>query len=420
MHLPLHLLPAAGFESYIEADGPEHGAHRLGQIPPGAVTAGVPEGESGAQPALVADAVTAPLPARGFEQGVGMGGIPVLEGAGRVVPGQPLHRAVGGDGVPLQQLIGQQLAIDGVVDGAAHRHVRGYVVADGVALGILAAGGWNGEDDAAVLHARAHPEPQRRRHRRRQGGGDAHHVELAALGGGIGALLVDEDEHQPLEVVVLPGVIGIFLHHQLLAGQEASQPVGAGAYRLAGVALGIVIPLRHYAERPQHVDEGALGGAQADGHLQRGDHPGGDEVAHVDLATTLGGAVVGEGHILGIERRAVGELKAGLEADEPALAILARADRLGQQVLPAQVGPLLEQRAVQQQVAAVAPAEQRIEALGGFAADGELELGGHGLGGGTLRAGAHRDGQQHGGAKGSDRHQCSRLLLPPGKKSGHH
>ncbi|MNT51701.1 hypothetical protein D3C72_1886820 [compost metagenome] len=87
----------------------------------------------------MANTVTAHLPAGLVEQIVGMGGIAILEGAGRIVPGQPLHRAVGGDGVPFQQLIGQQLAVDGVVDGTAHRHVRGHVIADGITLGILAA-----------------------------------------------------------------------------------------------------------------------------------------------------------------------------------------------------------------------------------------------------------------------------------------
>ncbi|MNR18578.1 hypothetical protein D3C85_1353120 [compost metagenome] len=123
--------------------------------------------------------------------------------------------------------------------------------------------------------------------------------------------------------------------------------------------------------------------------------------------------LVGEGHILGGQRRAVGKLEIRLEADEPALAILARLDRLGQHPLPAQVGILLEQRAVQQQVAAVAPAEQGVEAFGGLGADGELELGGQRLsGGGGLRqgTGTEQQGQQGGGAglTGSDGHSIPR------------
>lgn len=84
MHLPLHLLPAAGLEAHLEADGFEHGAHRFRQIPAGAVATGVPEGKGGAQAALVANAVAAHLPARFVEQGVGMGRIPILESGGLV------------------------------------------------------------------------------------------------------------------------------------------------------------------------------------------------------------------------------------------------------------------------------------------------------------------------------------------------
>ncbi|MNH21570.1 hypothetical protein D3C79_813850 [compost metagenome] len=163
--------------------------------------------------------------------------------------------------MPFQQLVGQQLAIDGVVDGAAHRHVRGHVVADGITLGILAARWRNGKDDAAVLHARPYPQLKCGRDCGRQRRGDAYQVELTALGGGIGALFIDKDKHQSLEVIAAAGVMGVRLHHQLLAGQEAHQPVRAGTDRLAGIALGIVIPLRHYPQGSQHVDEGALGGA---------------------------------------------------------------------------------------------------------------------------------------------------------------
>ncbi|MNC69012.1 hypothetical protein D3C75_1196640 [compost metagenome] len=53
---------------------------------------------------------------------------------------------------------------------------------------------------------------------------------------------------------------------------------------------------------------------------------------------------------------------------------------MGEHILPAEIGVLFEQRAVQQQVAAVAPAQQRVEPFGGFGADGELEFGWHRLG----------------------------------------
>ena len=49
-----------------------------------------------------------------------------------------------------------------------------------------------------------------------EGPSDAHHIKLAALGGGIGALFIDKDKHQPFEVIVAAGVIGVRLHHQLL------------------------------------------------------------------------------------------------------------------------------------------------------------------------------------------------------------
>lgn len=110
--------------------------------------------------------------------------------------------------MPFQQLIGQQLAVDGVVDGAAHRHIRGHVVADGITLGILAARRRDREDDAAVLHARPHPQLEGVGYGRRQRRSDAHQIELIALGGGIGALFIDKDKHQPFEVIVATGVIG--------------------------------------------------------------------------------------------------------------------------------------------------------------------------------------------------------------------
>ncbi|MNF62497.1 hypothetical protein D3C84_441800 [compost metagenome] len=243
VHLALHLLPAAGFEAHLQTYGFEHGPHRFRQIPAGAVATGVPEGKGGAQVALVANAIAPPLPACLIEQGVGMGGIPILKGGCRVVPRQAFHRAVCGDGVPFQQLIRQQLAVDGVVDGAAHRHIRGYVVADGITLGILAARRRNGEDDTAVLHAKAHPQLEGVGHCGCQRRGYTHQIELAAPGGGIGALFIDKDKDQPFEIIVATGVIGVRLHHQLLTGQEAHQPVGAGTNRLAGITLGIVITL---------------------------------------------------------------------------------------------------------------------------------------------------------------------------------
>ncbi|MMZ71042.1 hypothetical protein D3C85_1685400 [compost metagenome] len=53
---------------------------------------------------------------------------------------------------------------------------------------------------------------------------------------------------------------------------------------------------------------------------------------------------------------------------------------MGEQILPAEISVLLEQRAVQQQMAAVAPTQQRVKPFGGLTADGELEFGGDGLG----------------------------------------
>ncbi|MNR06942.1 hypothetical protein D3C85_1230420 [compost metagenome] len=191
----------------------------------------------------MANAVAAPLPACLVEQGIGMGDIPILKGGCRVVPRQAFYRAVGGNGVPFQQLVGQQLAVDGVVDGAAHRHIGSHVVADGITLGILAACRRNGQDDTPVLHTRPHPEPQRIRHCGRQRRGDAHQIELAALGGGIGALFIDKDKHQPFEVIVAAGVIGVRLHHQLLTRQEAHQPVRACADWLLGIRFCVVITL---------------------------------------------------------------------------------------------------------------------------------------------------------------------------------
>ncbi len=168
MHLPLHLLPTAGLEAHLEANWLKHGPHRFRQITAGAVATGVPEGKGGSQGALVANAVTAHLPTRLVKQGVGVNRIPILEGGGLVQPGQAFYRAVGGDGMSFQQLVGQQLAVDDVVDGAAHRHVRGHVVADGITLGIFFTRRRNGEDDAAVLYTRPHPELEGSRHGGRQ------------------------------------------------------------------------------------------------------------------------------------------------------------------------------------------------------------------------------------------------------------
>ncbi|MNS48762.1 hypothetical protein D3C72_813440 [compost metagenome] len=172
-----------------------------------------------------------------------MGDIPILKGGCRVVPRQAFYRAVGGNGVPFQQLVGQQLAVDGVVDGAAHRHIGSHVVADGITLGILAARRRDRKDDAAVLHTRPHPQFEGGRHCGGQRRGNTHQIELAALGGGIGALFIDKDKHQPFEVIVAAGVIGVRLHHQLLTRQEAHQPVRASADWLLGVRLGVVIAL---------------------------------------------------------------------------------------------------------------------------------------------------------------------------------
>ncbi|MNH26744.1 hypothetical protein D3C79_868120 [compost metagenome] len=67
---------------------------------------------------------------------------------------------------------------------------------------------------------------------------------------------------------------------------------------------------------------------------------------------------------------------------------------MGQRILPTEIRVLLEQRAVQQQVAAVTPAKQRVKPFGGLTADGELEFGWHRLGnwGGLSGEGGLRQG----------------------------
>ncbi|MNR30374.1 hypothetical protein D3C85_1478260 [compost metagenome] len=71
---------------------------------------------------------------------------------------------------------------------------------------------------------------------------------------------------------------------------------------------------------------------------------------------------------------------------------------MGEQILPAEIrtiaSNLLEQRAMQQQVAAVTPAQQRIKPFGGFGADGELEFGRHRLGRLHRMRHAREQGQQ--------------------------
>ncbi|MNN21979.1 hypothetical protein D3C81_1353190 [compost metagenome] len=71
---------------------------------------------------------------------------------------------------------------------------------------------------------------------------------------------------------------------------------------------------------------------------------------------------------------------------------------MGEQILPAEIrtiaSNLLEQRAVQQQMAAVTPAKQGVEPFGGLTADGELELGGYRLGGLHRMRHAREQGQQ--------------------------
>ncbi|MNF92712.1 hypothetical protein D3C84_753640 [compost metagenome] len=67
---------------------------------------------------------------------------------------------------------------------------------------------------------------------------------------------------------------------------------------------------------------------------------------------------------------------------------------MGEHILPTEVCVLLEQRAVQQQVAAVTPAKQRVKPFSGFGTDGELEFGWHRLGnwGGLSGEGGLRQG----------------------------
>ncbi|MNN72903.1 hypothetical protein D3C81_1889800 [compost metagenome] len=67
---------------------------------------------------------------------------------------------------------------------------------------------------------------------------------------------------------------------------------------------------------------------------------------------------------------------------------------MGEHILPAEIGVLFKQRAVQQQVATVAPAKQRVKPFGGFATNGKLEFGWHRLGnwGGLSGEGGLRQG----------------------------
>ncbi|MNY51555.1 hypothetical protein D3C86_1871550 [compost metagenome] len=67
---------------------------------------------------------------------------------------------------------------------------------------------------------------------------------------------------------------------------------------------------------------------------------------------------------------------------------------MGEHIHPAEIGVLFKQRAVQQQIAAVTPAEQGVETFGGFGSDGELEFGWHRLGnwGGLSGEGGLRQG----------------------------
>ncbi len=110
------------------------------------------------------------------------------------------------------QLIGQLLAINGVVDGAADGDVGGDIIADGITLGIFFPGRYHREDDATVLHAIAYPELQilllwGYGH----GGSDADQIQLAALRRGVGVIFVEEDEHQTVKVVFLASVVGVSL-----------------------------------------------------------------------------------------------------------------------------------------------------------------------------------------------------------------
>ena len=193
------------------------------------------------------------------------------------------------------------------------------------------------------------------------------------MGSSKGAVFIQEHKHQLVEVVLLPGVIRVGLNNQLLARLVADQPVRPGANRLLRVGFGVVFICRDNPQGTEHIDERALRRLELDTHSEWIHRLSLEEVAHIDLATTGRRIVVGVSHVLGGQWRAVGELEVGLELEGPGLAIRAGLIIAKQKTAPGQILVLLEQRAVQQQIAAVAPAQHRVEAFGWFIANGQLQ-----------------------------------------------
>ena len=137
VHVALDGFPTAGLQVHVDAHRLEHRTHGLGQIPAGGIAAGVPQGDFSRQAIFLTDTVGIFNPAGVIQQLSGLVDIAILERRIRVVPRQALHAGIGRDRVAFEDLVGEQLAVDGVVDGFANGHVGRHIVADGVAVSVF-------------------------------------------------------------------------------------------------------------------------------------------------------------------------------------------------------------------------------------------------------------------------------------------
>ena len=346
---------------------------------------GVEQGKLRGLAVFLAHAVGAHFPASGIQHGLGAFHVVVGQALLGIVPRQAIGNAPSRRAIAAQHTFGQFFAIHRDIDGLADGDIGGDVVANREAgLGFLAR--WLcRKRDAAVVHGIHCQQLHFFGHIACRSGRDHGHVHLACARGGHGSIFGGVEEGHALEFRLVAVVVGVGLHHHLLAfvpRDEFERPRADGVF---GIAVFVVGVLGHNAQRCQRVHERDVRLFECD--LHRGGIDGLDacKLTHIHCARCLGALLVGKDHIVSRQRLAVGEFHAVTDGDRPGFAVLRQLPLGGQIALQIELRIALEQGGLEQWVAILAPALDGVKALIRLAPNRQHQALGRSCAGGRCR-----------------------------------
>ena len=263
VHASLDVFPRLALDVDVDAGLADHVGRGQRQALAGGVGARVDQGEARRLAVQLHDPVAVGvLPPAVGQDLAGVGDIVVGHLRRRLEPRESVDGADGGAPEAVEHPFHQCRPVDRDVDRLADGEVRGDRVADRVALvGGLALGGGGRQHHPPVVDGVDGGEAHAGDGLGGQRLGNGRQVHVARFGQGEGGVLLGEEEHDPAEGRLLPVVVGVGLHDELLALVPAHHLVGPGADRVAAIGL-VVGVLGDDAQGDEAVDEGALGPLQ--------------------------------------------------------------------------------------------------------------------------------------------------------------